>query len=102
MRIRIEPFLSMRIRIQIQGCDDQNLENLQLKFCKLFFDQKLQFTFYPEASIKAVQATGDVFIPHKRTSSTSKLEFSSLLWVILALLDPDPYSQCGSGSSRPK
>jgi hypothetical protein len=33
-----------------------------------------------------------------------KLEFSSLLRVIMALLDPDSYSQCGSGSgsSRPK
>ncbi len=32
---------------------------------------------------------------------TSKLEFSSLMWVILALLDPEPaqYSQCGSGSA---
>jgi hypothetical protein len=44
---------------------------------------------------------------HKRKhlgSRTSKLEFSSLLWVILALLDqdPDPYPQSGSGSSRPK
>ncbi len=35
-------------------------------------------------------------------SYTSKLELSSLLWASLALLDPDPYSQCGSGSSRPK
>ncbi len=36
------------------------------------------------------------------TSNTSKLEFSSLLLVILALLDPDPNSQCGSGSSQLK
>jgi hypothetical protein len=54
------------------------------------------------ASIKYVQATGEVLIPQKKTSSTSKLEFS--LWVVLALLDPDPYSECGSvsRSSRPK
>jgi hypothetical protein len=56
----------------------------------------MQFT-YLWASIKDVQATGEVFIPRKKTSSSSKLEFSSLfLWVILALLDPDPYSQCGA------
>jgi hypothetical protein len=36
-----------------------------------------------------VQATGAVFIPQKRTCSTSKLEFSSLLWVFLAIVDPD-------------
>ena len=47
----------------------------------------MQFT-YP--FIKEVQATREVFIPQKRTSSTSKLEFSSLLWFILTLLDPDP------------
>ncbi len=54
-----------------------------------------------------IQVTGEVFIPQKRTSSTSKVEFSSLLWVILALLDPDPYpnpdpaiqNECGSGST---
>ncbi len=58
----------------------------------------------PRPPEKCVQAIGEVFIPQKRTSSTSKLEFSSLLWFIFALLDPDPYSQCGckSGSSRPK
>jgi hypothetical protein len=36
-----------------------------------------------------VQATGEVFIPQKRISSTLKIEISSLLWVIFALLDPD-------------
>ncbi len=29
-------------------------------------------------------------IPQKRTSGTSKVEFSYFLWVILVLLDPDP------------
>jgi hypothetical protein len=55
----------------------------------IFFDQKLQFN-YPYVSIRDVQATREVFIPQKKTSSTSKLKFSSFLWVILALLDPDP------------
>jgi hypothetical protein len=54
-------------------------------------------------SIKDVQATGEVYIQRKRTSSTLKLEFPSLLWVIVALLDPDPAKQnqrgCGSGSA---
>jgi hypothetical protein len=50
----------------------------------VFFDQQMQFT-HPLASINDVQASGEVFIPQKKTSSTSKLEFSSLLWVILAL-----------------
>ncbi len=40
------------------------------------------------------QATGEVFIPQKRTSSTSKLVISSLLWV--------SFCNSGSGSSRPK
>jgi hypothetical protein len=33
------------------------------------------------------------------SSLKRKLEFSSLLWAILTLLDPDPYSQYGSGST---
>jgi hypothetical protein len=79
----------------------KNLKKFTAEQKFIFFDQKLQFT-YLQAFIKDVQATGEVFIPQKRTSSTSKLEFSSLLWAMLAL--PDPYSQCGyrSESSRPK
>jgi hypothetical protein len=51
--------------------------------------------------MKNVQATGEVFIPQKRTSGTSKLEISSLFWVVFALLDLDPADQieCGSGST---
>jgi hypothetical protein len=45
---------------------------------------------YPSASIKEVQATEE-FSPQKRTSSTSKYKFHNFfLWVIFALLDPDP------------
>jgi len=77
----------MRIQIQfrIQGFYDQ-------KWKKSFFDKKLQFTF-PMAFIKDAQATGETFIPQKRTSSTSKHEISLLfllLWVNFALLDPEP------------
>jgi hypothetical protein len=42
------------------------------------YRSKWQFT-YPKASIKDFQATGEVFIPQKKTTSTSKLEFSSLV-----------------------
>jgi hypothetical protein len=40
--------------------------------------------------MKDVQATGEAFSPQKRTSSTSKPIFFLFLWVIFALLDPDP------------
>jgi hypothetical protein len=57
----------------------------------------LYFT-YPWASIKDVPATGEVFISQKRTSSNSKLEFSSLLWIRIqpTKMNADP---CGSGST---
>jgi hypothetical protein len=68
----------------------------------------LQFT-YLKASIKDAQATGESFSSQKRTLINSKYEISSLfsfLWVIFALLDPepDPATQinadpCGSGSA---
>jgi hypothetical protein len=70
-------------------------KNYSWKFNFYFLDQKLQFT-YPWASIKDAQATGKAFRPPKRTSSTSKHENSVLflfLWVIFALLDPDPGTQ---------
>jgi hypothetical protein len=65
----------MPIRIQIQGFDDQNLENFAAdKKIGYLFDQKLLFT-YPLASIKAVQATGEAVSPKKRTSSTANMKF---------------------------
>jgi hypothetical protein len=36
------------------------------------------------------KSSSSIFIPQKRTSSTSKLDISSPLWVIFALLHPNP------------
>jgi hypothetical protein len=69
----------MRIRIRIQSRPKV-----------IFFYKKLHLLIIRKAFIKDVQATGEVFISQKKTTSTSKLKFSSLWWVILALLDPDP------------
>lgn len=56
----------MRILIQILDFYDQELGKIySCKNCYIF-DQKLQIT-YPYASLKDVQATGEVFIPQKIT-----------------------------------
>jgi hypothetical protein len=98
LRIRIH---LIRIRIQhfrlntdldpiwIQGFNDQKMKKVQLK--KLhFFGSKT--TIY--LSIKNVQVTEETFRSQKRPSksNTSKHELKKnlLLWVIFALLDPDP------------
>jgi hypothetical protein len=87
--------------IRIQGFNDQKLKKkLQLNKKKNFFDQKLQFT-YPLASKKYVQVTEEACSSQKRPSNTSKHEFFLLLWVIFSLLDPDPDSEYGSGSTGP-
>jgi hypothetical protein len=58
--------------------------------------------------MKEDQATGEAFIPQKRPSSTSKHDIStlSIFGGYFALLDldpdPEPLSQCGWVSSRPK
>jgi hypothetical protein len=68
MRIRIQHFLLLRIRIQ--GFDNQKLKiNYSWKFFINY--QKLQLT-YPWASLKDAQARGEAFNPQKRTSSTLK------------------------------
>jgi hypothetical protein len=55
MRIRIQHFWSMWIRIQIHGFDDQKFyTNLQLKQKLIFFYQKLKFTL-PRPPINDVQ-----------------------------------------------
>ncbi len=72
MRIRIQYSRSMMIRIRIQGSGDQKLKSLQpLKENIQHFN--IKFLYF--------------------------LVFSTvLLWVIFALLDPDPadQNQCGS------
>ncbi len=69
IRIRIQHFWSVQIRIQIWGFEDQKLEkNLQQKIfyliLKKFFKQKLLFTF-PYGSKKDVHATEEAFSPQK-------------------------------------
>jgi hypothetical protein len=73
MRIRIQHFSLLRIRIQfrIQDFDDKRLKNkLQLKKIGYFCRKKLKIS-YPYASIKDAQVTGEAFSPQKRTSSST-------------------------------
>ncbi len=82
VRIGIRHFLSMRIRIRIriQSFDDQKFEKIYHRNFFLFFWSKI--ATYPWGSIKDVQATEEVIIPQKRTSSTSTLYFwPSWIWI---------------------
>jgi hypothetical protein len=63
---------------------------------KIFY-HKLRFTS-PLSSGKNVQAKGDVFCPPNRHPVFQNMKF---LRVIFALLDLNPHSQSGSGSSLP-
>jgi hypothetical protein len=63
MRIRIQHFFKLRIRIPDPGFDDLKLEKIySWKFNFYFLDQKLQFT-YPQASINDAQASAEAFSP---------------------------------------
>jgi hypothetical protein len=60
----------------------------------------LQFT-YPYLFIKDAQATGEAFTlkkEHPVLKNMKILDFFIFLWVIFALLDPDPQFERGSGS----
>jgi hypothetical protein len=63
---------------------------------KKFRVKKKYNFFFKKGFIKNVQVTEEAFRSQKRTSTTSKHEISEfsflLLWVIFALLDPDPNS----------
>jgi hypothetical protein len=54
------------------------------------------------ASIKDIQATGEAFSPYKGLTALGKkmkfINFFLFLWVIFALLGPDPDVDCESGS----
>ncbi len=85
----------------IQGFDDQ-------KFCKIYswkkikcyFDQKLQFT-YPSGLQKGRPSYRRSLQPSKENIQHVKIwNFFSLFYgVIFALLDPDPDSESGYGST---
>jgi hypothetical protein len=71
-----------------------------------FFGQKLQFRVL---TLGLHEGRPSKLLVQEKYSSLKrdhlalkKFEFSSLSRIILALLDLDPYSQCGSGSCRPK
>jgi hypothetical protein len=62
------------------------------KICYKFTAEKKNIFL---SKIAIFQATEEAFSPQKRTSSTSKHEIAKkilFLWVIFALLDPDPES----------
>jgi hypothetical protein len=61
-----------------------------------FFYQKLQFYLFLGLH---KGRPGEAFSPQKTTSSTSKHEILKFLWVIFALLDPDPESGSGYRST---
>ncbi len=104
IRIRMH-FRSMRI--QIHCFDEQHLSNFYSWTENLYFFIK-NCNHLSVGLPKNVQATVKAFSPRKRTSSTSKhtgnmklLYFLLFLWVIFALLDPDPAdkNQCRSWST---
>jgi hypothetical protein len=71
---------------------EQKLEKFTAKKINIF-DEKLQFICPWTSKLQEKSSS---------LSYASKLALSSLLWVSLALLDPDPYFHYGSGSSLPK
>ncbi len=90
--------------IRIQGFNDQKRKTkLQLKKIN-FFGSKT--TIYLSQGLHKerpsyrrafrTQETEKAFRSQKRPSNTSNMNFFLLLWVIFALLDPDPHSESGS------
>jgi hypothetical protein len=70
------------------------------KFTAFFFLLSKTTIYLSLGLQKDVQATEEAFGPHKSTSSTSKQEiFFLLLCVIFDLLDPNPDSEFGYGST---
>ncbi len=72
MRIRIQHFRLMRIRILIQGSDDQKCEKFTAKKASYFFNKC--YLFFPRPSRTSFRRSLN---PQKRTASTSKHEISS-------------------------
>jgi hypothetical protein len=87
--------------IRIQGFHDQKLKKITAEKKLNYFLIKNCNLPIPRPPIKYVQVTEEACSSQKRPSNTSKHDFFLLLWVIFALLDPDPDSEYGSGSTGP-
>jgi hypothetical protein len=87
--------------IRIQGFNDQKLKkNDSWKKLNIFFWSKT--AIYLSLGLhKVCQVTEEACSSQMRPSNTSKHEFFLILWVIFALLDSDPDSESGSGSTGP-
>jgi hypothetical protein len=94
-------FLSMRIRIQIQGFDDQNLKHVHLRKIFIFFLSKI--AIYLSLGLhKGRPSYRRSLHPLERENlALQDLNFLHTLWVFMALLDQDPADQyeCRSGST---
>ncbi len=97
-----------RIRFRIQSFDDPKIQHQKITAGKIFYRFFItNCNWLSQGLHKGLLATGEAFSPQMRTSMTSKHENSLLflyLWVIFALLDPDPdpttqikADPCGSG-----
>jgi hypothetical protein len=80
--------------IRIQGFDDQKLKKSAKIFFISFLDQNLQiYRTYPKVSIKTPKQLQERPLVFKREHSALQkneiYELFQLLWVIVALLDPD-------------
>ncbi len=85
---------------RIQGFNDQKLRKKitsEKKF-KFFFDQKLQFTC-PQASIKNVQVTEEVFSSQKRPFNTSKHDLLKKFLLVGHFCPPGSTDPIESGSN---
>ncbi len=116
MRIRIQHFrlmrirMRIRIRIQVEGSDDQKLikvynwkKNLILFFIK---SCNLLIPRFSLRTSKQQEKASALKREHPTHQNLKFLPFFSFLWFIFALLDPDPgpvttkinADPCGSGS----
>ncbi len=97
------------ICIQIQDSDsnphpDPKLSSSRIRIRNFCFGSAtlVFYSYITMGSIRSKDITAGAVQVHPELSFDVFQIKSQLLLVILALLDPDPYSQCGSGSSRPK
>ncbi len=72
----------------------KNWKNLQSKFFFTFFGAKIEI--YLSLGLHKGRSSYRRNLHTSNENITSKLEFSSLLWVILALLDPANQNECRS------
>jgi hypothetical protein len=89
--------MQIRVRIRIQGFDDQKFEKMYMYSLKNIFWVKNCYLLNPKPPLRVSKLQENPSAQKKEHPAHEILNFFLFLWVLFAFLDPDSADQNQSG-----